>query len=321
MRVAPRASSVRWQATIHQRVVLFRTCRRLREPSRPRPRCVSRSRELHREKPDPHRSSEPTWRCVRIATRQPLPRDRGAVCSMTAGQHAAFVSLPVRRFPSPPRRRNSVGAEAPSCLKCMPARHAQARNIVFRKGAGRRDIFSRKRKESMDKTIEQIAVVAPFDPISVLDPEAALKGIITGQRSLADILKSMLTSLSEGRITDFVAGFRSPFKFTDHALDLQFNEHQRLTEFLEKSRELFPDTVMEAVSVFQSGDAAIAEWKLTATETIAAGSINLRAPILLSGVSIAQFNGGKITRWTDYYDQLTSRRMGLAAFFTEWIEY
>src|SRR5262245_53038750 len=172
----------------------------------------------------------------------------------------------------------------------------------------------------MNKTIEQIASVAPFNRISALDSKAALKGNMTGQRSLADILKSMLTSLSEARITDFVAGFQRPFKFTDHALNLQFREHQQLTEFLEKSRELFPDTVMKAVSVFQSGDAVIAEWKLTATETISAGSMKLRTPILLLGVSIAHFNGRKITRWSDYYDQLTSRRVGLAAFFTEWVE-
>src|SRR5262249_30415857 len=178
----------------------------------------------------------------------------------------------------------------------------------------------KKLNKNMNKTIEQIAAVAPFDRISALDSKAALKGNMTGQRPLTDILKSMLTSLSEGRITDFVTGFQSPFKFTDHALNLEFREHQQLTEFLEKSRELFPDTVMDAISVFQSGDTAIAEWKLTATETISAGSMKLRAPILLSGVSIAQFNRGKITRWTDYYDQLTSRRIGLAAFFTEWVE-
>src|SRR5262245_2932128 len=173
----------------------------------------------------------------------------------------------------------------------------------------------------MSKTIEQIATVAELDPISVVNDKAALREITTGQRPLADTLKSMLTSLSEGRITDFVAGFQSSFEFTDHALNLQFKEHQQLTEFLEKSRELFPDTVMEVVSVFRSGDAAIAEWKLTATQTISAGSMNFRMPILLSGVSIAQFNSGKITRWTDYYDELESRRVGLAAFFTEWIEY
>ena len=172
----------------------------------------------------------------------------------------------------------------------------------------------------MSKTIQQIAAVAELNHGSVVNTKAALKEITMGQRPFAEILKSMLTSLSEGRITDFVAGFQGPFKFTDHALNLEFREHQQLTEFLEKSRELFPDTVIEVVSVFQSGDAAIAEWKLTATQTVSAGSMNLRMPILLSGVSIAQFNGGKITRWTDYYDQLTSRRMGLAAFFTEWVE-
>src|SRR5215510_15047396 len=101
----------------------------------------------------------------------------------------------------------------------------------------------------MSKTIEQIAAVAAFDPISVVNPKAALKEITPGQRPLAAILKSMLTSLIEGRIRDFVAGFQSSFEFTDHALNLQFKEHQQLTEFLEKSRELFPDTVMEVVSV------------------------------------------------------------------------
>ena len=168
----------------------------------------------------------------------------------------------------------------------------------------------------MSKTIEQIAAAAELAANPVVNAEIALKEITTGQSPLADILNSMLTSLSEGRIADFVAGFQSSFEFTDHALNPQFKEHQQLTEFLEKSRELSPDTVLEVVSVFQSGDVAIAEWKLTATQTVSIG-MNLRMPILLSGVSIAQFNSGKITRWTDYYDQLESRRVGLAAFFTD----
>jgi hypothetical protein len=29
---------------------------------------------------------------------------------------------------------------------------------------------------------------------------------------------------------------------------------------------------------------------------------------------------GRVTRWSDYYDQLASRRSGLAEVFTEWIE-
>src|SRR5262245_27631295 len=125
----------------------------------------------------------------------------------------------------------------------------------------------------MSKSIEQIAAVAACAPISVVNPKSPLKEIRTGQRLLADILKSMLTFLSEGRITDFVAGFQSSFEFTDYALNLQFEEHQQLTEFLEKSRELFPDTIMEVVSVFQSGNTAIAEWKLTATQTVS-GRLN-----------------------------------------------
>jgi hypothetical protein len=30
---------------------------------------------------------------------------------------------------------------------------------------------------------------------------------------------------------------------------------------------------------------------------------------------------GRVTKWSDYYDQLASRRSALAEIFTEWIEY
>jgi hypothetical protein len=33
-----------------------------------------------------------------------------------------------------------------------------------------------------------------------------------------------------------------------------------------------------------------------------------------------QIKNGKISQWSDYYDQLKSRRNGVAAWFTEWIE-
>jgi len=33
-----------------------------------------------------------------------------------------------------------------------------------------------------------------------------------------------------------------------------------------------------------------------------------------------QITNGKISRWSDYYDQLNSRRYSVAAWFTEWIE-
>ena len=43
-------------------------------------------------------------------------------------------------------------------------------------------------------------------------------------------------------------------------------------------------------------------------------------PIRVQGTSVVQMQKGKITRWSDYYDQLTARRHGLASWFTEWTE-
>jgi steroid delta-isomerase-like uncharacterized protein len=146
--------------------------------------------------------------------------------------------------------------------------------------------------------------------------------LVTAQKARIGILKSMLTFYNEGRVADFVDEFDADFTFTDHALDLQFSEKDRLTEFLQKSRELFPDSVIEVRSAFESDDAAMAEWKLTATETASfSGSTKLRLPISFSGVTLVQFHKNKITHWSDYYDQLTSRRVALAAAFADWIEY
>jgi limonene-1,2-epoxide hydrolase len=41
----------------------------------------------------------------------------------------------------------------------------------------------------------------------------------------------------------------------------------------------------------------------------------------LFGATIVRVEKGKITQWSDYYDQSSSRRMSLGAFFTDWIEY
>jgi steroid delta-isomerase-like uncharacterized protein len=136
------------------------------------------------------------------------------------------------------------------------------------------------------------------------------------------ILQSALTALSERRISGVVAQFDDRFKFNDHALKLEFTEKTRLTEFLEKSRELFPDAALEVVSLLESGDRAIAEWKLTATETVPFfGSTSYRLPISVRGSTIIRIEHQRIVEWSDYYDQSSSRRMSLGAFFTDWIEY
>jgi hypothetical protein len=137
------------------------------------------------------------------------------------------------------------------------------------------------------------------------------------------ILESALATLNQGKFPEVVKHFDVDgcFRFSDHALALEFMDKARLSEFFEKSRELFPDTTLEVISLFEDGEHAIAEWKLTATQTMAYGSISYRFPISLLGTTIVRVEKGKIVRWSDYYDQRASRRMSLSAFFTDWIEY
>ena len=137
-----------------------------------------------------------------------------------------------------------------------------------------------------------------------------------------DVLRSVFAALNERNISRAVDQFADDFVFDDYALDLQFTDKGRLTEFFQKSRELFPDTVVEVDSSFQCGDHAIAEWKLTATtQAVPYGSTRFRIPITLRGTSIVRTENGRITYWSDYYDKNRSWRFSLAAFFTEWIEY
>ena len=151
-----------------------------------------------------------------------------------------------------------------------------------------------------------------------MDTDIARVGVSAPKR----ILQSVLAALNEGKISKAVDQFDDHFPFTDHALDLEFTDKGRLTEFFQKSRELFPDAVVEVDSSFQCGDHAIAEWKLTATtQTVPYGSTRFRIPISLRGTSIVRVENGRITHWSDYYDRNISWRFSLAAFFKEWIEY
>ena len=143
---------------------------------------------------------------------------------------------------------------------------------------------------------------------------------LTKAKKTGDILDSMLAALHDGKVTEFVDRFDNDFRFTDHALNLEFKDKGTLSEFLKKLRERFPDTKVEVVATYESGNSAIAEWRVTATENGPHGSMQVRLPISFSGMSIAQFRNEKIVRWTDYYDQGKSRRVAVAAYFTDWIE-
>ena|SRR5215472_10696789 len=135
------------------------------------------------------------------------------------------------------------------------------------------------------------------------------------------ILQSALKALGEGRIGEVIDTFDDDFKFNDQALELQFTDKERLSEFFLKGRELYPDMALEILSTFEGGEHVIAEWKITGAETLSYGSQQLRFPISYQGASIVRIEDGRITSWSDYYDQSTSRRYRLGAFFAEWIEY
>ena len=94
-----------------------------------------------------------------------------------------------------------------------------------------------------------------------------------------------------------------------------------MTEFLAKTRELFPDSERKANTIFSSGDRVISAWTLTAAHAEPFWNGRLRkVPICVQGISVVQIKNGKISEWSDYYDGLKSRRDGVAAVFTEWIE-
>jgi hypothetical protein len=136
----------------------------------------------------------------------------------------------------------------------------------------------------------------------------------------AEVLQSVFTALNRRNISKAVDQFADEFTFNDYGLDLEFRDKGRLIEFFQKSYELFPDTGVELLAIFECGDYAIVEWKLTATHTESFGSLAHRFPIVIPGLTIVQTRSGKVIRWSDYYDQLKSRRGRLGAFFEEWIE-
>jgi steroid delta-isomerase-like uncharacterized protein len=135
------------------------------------------------------------------------------------------------------------------------------------------------------------------------------------------ILQTALAAWREGNLAEVVDQFNDQFTFTDHALGLEFKDKVSLTEFLAKIRELFPDSERRDKTIFSGGDRVISEWTLTATQTEPFLGGRLReVPICVRGISVVQIKNGKISQWSDYYDELDTRRYRVAAFFTEWIE-
>ena len=136
------------------------------------------------------------------------------------------------------------------------------------------------------------------------------------------LVLTVISRLNEGNIEDAVALFADQFSFKDHGIQLEFNTKERLTEFFQKARELYPDMLLQINAIFVSGDRALTEWTLQATLIEPAfGNCRWKIPLSLGGASVLRTENGRITSWSDYYDGLISRRTALASYFTEWVEY
>jgi ketosteroid isomerase-like protein len=134
-------------------------------------------------------------------------------------------------------------------------------------------------------------------------------------------VETMLMHLKNGKIRDAAACFAENFEFKDRGIGLEFKNRERLAEFFQKTRELYPDSSLQTDTIFVSGDHVITEWTLETTlvEPFYGGLLR-KVPVSLHGTSIVRIDHGKITDWSDYYDGLTARRTALASYFTEWVE-
>jgi len=156
--------------------------------------------------------------------------------------------------------------------------------------------------DTPNRTIGPELVTAERQPKGVSRHESIIES--TPQQ----ILQSALEALSLGRFSEVVKYFDDCFKFNDHARTLEFTDKLSITEFFQKSRERFPDTTLEIVSLFEYRDHAIAEWKLTATQTLPYAWISYRSRISLHGTTIVSVEYGRIVEWSDYYNQHSFRR-------------
>jgi steroid delta-isomerase-like uncharacterized protein len=176
---------------------------------------------------------------------------------------------------------------------------------------------TRTRTTSQLRNLDLKAAIACVQLCREIGNSAALRPFTKREVTPGNLKGAALDNFIRDSVVTY---WHDQFTFTDHALGLEFKDKERLNEFLAKIVERFPDSERRDNSIFSSADRVISEWTLTATlaEPFLGG--RLKVPICVRGISVVQVKNGKISQWSDYYDQLKSRRYGVAALFTEWIE-
>jgi hypothetical protein len=71
------------------------------------------------------------------------------------------------------------------------------------------------------------------------------------------IVRIALATWKQDNFAELVDQFNDQFTFTDQALGLEFTEKGRLTEFLAKIRERFPDSERKDNTIFSGADCVI----------------------------------------------------------------
>ena len=165
------------------------------------------------------------------------------------------------------------------------------------------------------------AVAPPVEsrPLARNGRETAIDVRSLGANGSSDpcrIPQKVMAALNEGKFREALEHFDHRFKFTDHALGLEFEEKERLIEFFRKLRELFPDAVLAASAISECTGKVVITWRLRATQTEPfMGGLTRHVRFSSRGVSVVKIENGRISQWSDYYDELTSHRGGLTSFF------
>jgi steroid delta-isomerase-like uncharacterized protein len=143
----------------------------------------------------------------------------------------------------------------------------------------------------------------------------------TEMTNAARIWQTVLDAWAVGDIDEVVNQFADEFTFIDHALEFEFKDKDRLYEFLVKIRESFPDSERTDHILLSDGLSIVSEWNFAATqnEPFLYGHF-LKEKISAQGISVVRVRNGRIAKWSEYYDQVTSRRYRLRGWFTDWCE-
>jgi steroid delta-isomerase-like uncharacterized protein len=103
-----------------------------------------------------------------------------------------------------------------------------------------------------------------------------------------------------------LAVFTDDVIYEDNPLGSTFRGKEELRAFAQGFFNAFPDLKAVITSTVVSGDRAASEWRFTGTQTgDLSGMPASNKQMDLRGVSIYEFEGGKIKRKIDYWDMAT----------------